>query len=211
MICRVCRTDGVREFQTIDAKRYLRCDNCEATFLDPAHWLTPGAELAHYKHHRNDVDDPCYRRFLSRLAKPLMAHIKPASRLLDYGCGPGPALAAMLGEAGHDVAIYDPYFFPDEAVLRERYDAVMCSEVAEHFHNPADEFDKLGRLVNGGGVIGLMTCFQTEDDRFARWHYRLDPTHVVFYREATLRELARLRGWSFECPAKDVAIMSVPS
>ena len=29
------------------------------------------------------------------------------------GCGPGPALAEMLREAGHTVATYDPLFAPD--------------------------------------------------------------------------------------------------
>jgi hypothetical protein len=52
-----------------------------------------------------------------------------------------------------------------------------------------------------------MTCFQTEDARFADWHYRRDPTHVVFYREATLRCVAENRGWTLEIPVKDVALM----
>ena len=40
-----------------------------------------------------------------------------------------------------------------------------------------------------------MTCFQNADDRFATWHYRRDPTHVVFYREETFAWLAAHFGW----------------
>jgi hypothetical protein len=52
-----------------------------------------------------------------------------------------------------------------------------------------------------------MTCFQTEDHLFAAWHYRRDPTHVVFYRETTLHHIAGQRDWIYESPAKDVALM----
>ncbi|HEY9118189.1 MAG TPA: 2-polyprenyl-3-methyl-5-hydroxy-6-metoxy-1,4-benzoquinol methylase, partial [Marinobacter sp.] len=47
---------------------------------------------------------------------------------------------------------------------------------------------------------------QTDDERFANWHYRRDPTHIVFYRQATMAWLARVHGWVLEIPAKDVAI-----
>ena len=63
------------------------------------------------------MNDAGYRRFLSKLADPLMARLAPGARGLDYGCGPGPALAAMLREAGHEVALYDPFFAPDPAPL----------------------------------------------------------------------------------------------
>lgn len=198
-------------FQRIDDRDYWRCDRCEATWLDPAHHLTPEAEHAHYLHHENEVDDPGYRAFLSRLATPLLQRLPPARSGLDYGCGPGPALAAMLREAGHRMAVYDPFFAPDETALAGPYDFVSCTEVAEHFHAPADEFDRLGALVRPGGWLGVMTCFQSGDDRFRDWHYRKDPTHVVFYREATFSRIAADRGWSCDCPAKDVVLMQLTS
>ncbi|HEX2255546.1 MAG TPA: class I SAM-dependent methyltransferase [Afifellaceae bacterium] len=129
---------------------------------------------------------------------------------LDYGCGPGPALAAMLREAGHRMAVYDPCFRPDRAPLRQTYDFITCTEAAEHFHRPADEFDRLDGLLRPGGWLALMTCFQTDDARFAGWHYRRDPTHVVFYREETLHRIVAERGWTCEIPAKDIALMRKP-
>ncbi len=208
--CTVCRAPGVRDFMSIAGRAYWRCDTCLATVLDPSHWLMPTAELAHYRTHQNDPADPRYRAFLSRFAAPFLSRLAPASLILDYGCGPGPALAAMLAVAGHTTRLYDPYFHPDASALATHYDAIACTETAEHFHAPADEFDRLGALLRPGGLIGIMTSFQTDDDRFAAWHYRADPTHVVFYRAETLRHVASQRGWSFESPVKDIALMRRP-
>ena len=208
--CLVCGASDPREFLRIDAKTYWRCETCEATMLDPEDRLNPRDEYAHYLHHENDPSDAGYRKFLSKLADPLLDKLRESAKGLDYGCGPGPALAAMLRDAGHEVALYDPFFAPDTAPLAGTYDFVVCTEVAEHFHNPREEFDRLGAMLKSGGWLAIMTCFQTDDERFARWHYRLDPTHVVFYRENTLRFIADQRGWSCEIPTKDVALMRKP-
>lgn len=210
-VCPVCRARDTRAFLTVGGRDYWRCPRCEATFLSPAQRPTPDEEHANYLTHMNAVDDPRYRHFLSRLAEPLCARLAPGARVLDYGCGPGPALAAMLAEAGHDVSVFDPFFAPDPAPLNRRYDAITCTETAEHFHDPAGEFDRLGALLRPGGWLAVMTCFQTDDARFATWHYRADPTHVVFYRAATLAHVAAAHGWHFESPAKDIALMRVPS
>ncbi|WP_163269255.1 class I SAM-dependent methyltransferase [Chelativorans alearense] len=208
--CPVCRAPAPRPFLSLEGRDYWRCAICEARFLDPRYYPSREAERAHYLHHENRPDDPQYRRFLSKIADPLMERLEPGARGLDYGCGPGPALAAMLKEAGHPMALYDPFFHPDPAVLNWVYDFVTCTETAEHFHHPAEEFDRLGGLLRPGGWLAIMTCFQTEDERFADWRYRRDPTHVVFYREATMRFIAGSRGWACEVPAKDVALMRKP-
>lgn len=208
--CTVCRATGAQPFRSVDGRGYWRCETCAARFLDPRQLPSRDAEYAHYLHHENHPDDPGYRRFLSKLAVPLLARLPSALRGLDYGCGPGPALAAMLGEAGHEVALYDPFFQPDPKPLEETYDFVTCTETAEHFHRPAEEFARLMSLVRPGGWLAIMTSFQTDDARFQDWHYRRDPTHVVFYREETLRHLAAARGWHCEVPVKDVALMQRP-
>ncbi|TCM87112.1 class I SAM-dependent methyltransferase [Rhodovulum steppense] len=207
--CPVCAAAGA-PFLSIEGRDYFRCPACDVRYLHPAQRPGREAEQAHYLCHENHPDDPGYRRFLSRLADPLIARLAPGASGLDYGCGPGPALAAMLCEAGHRVALYDPFFAPDPAPLAATYDFVTCTEVAEHFHRPAQEFDRLRALVRPGGWLALMTCFQTEDARFAAWHYRKDPTHVVFYREETFRRLAATWGWACEVPVKDVALLRRP-
>lgn len=207
MTCPVCRAARPRAFMEVEGRGYWRCDVCEATFLDPGQRPTSDEEFSHYRHHENDPDDPRYRRFLAKLADPLLEKLQPGMTGLDYGCGPGPALAAILNEAGIEMALYDPYFYPGRDALQRCYDVITLSEVAEHLFDPAAEFERLGRLLKPGGWLGVMTCFQTEDACFADWHYRRDPTHVVFYRPLTLQVIAEQRGWSCEIPRKDVALL----
>lgn len=195
---------------TVAARHYHKCPTCLARFLDPAQFPSAEQERAQYLTHENAVEDPGYRRFLSKLAGPLLARLAPAAQGLDYGCGPGPALAAMLSEAGHHVALYDPFFAPDPAPLAQVYDFVTCTEAAEHFHRPAAEFARLRGLVRPGGWLAVMTCFQTDDARFAGWQYRADPTHIVFYRAETFRHLAQGWGWQCEIPVKNVALLQRP-
>lgn len=209
--CPVCRTGETEAFVSVHGRDYRRCPVCEARFLVPSQRPTLAQEYAYYIQHENDSHDPGYRKFLFKLAGPLMARLGRPSRGLDYGCGPGPALAAMLREAGHAVALYDPFFHPDPAPLNCTYDFLTCTEAVEHFHEPAAEFDRLRALVRPGGWLALMTCFQNDDARFADWHYRRDPTHVVFYREATFHWLAARWGWPCGVPVKDVVLMQRPT
>jgi len=209
-VCPVCRGAETEVFAQVAGRVYRRCATCSARYLEPAYRPTPDAERAEYLLHRNDPCDAGYRAFLARLADPLLARLPDRAEGLDYGCGPGPALAAMLAEAGHRIALYDPFFAPDPAPLARTYDFVACTEVAEHFHAPAAEFSLLRGLLRPGGWLAVMTCFQTDDARFASWHYRADPTHVVFYREVTFRHLAAVWGMAIEVPRKDVVLLQMP-
>lgn len=96
-------------------------------------------------------------------------------------------------------------------MLERRYDFVTCSETAEHFHDPAAEFRRFDALLKPGGWLGLMTGMLLEGIDFDAWHYRRDPTHVVFYQRATMRYLAQLYGWRCEFPSQDVALMRQPA
>lgn len=210
MHCPVCEGQEGRPFQVVGARAYGRCGRCEATFLLPEHLPTPETERAEYALHQNTADDAGYRAFLQQLATPLLQRLAPASSGLDFGCGPGPVLAGLLREAGHTVALHDPFFHPDPGALRARYDFVTCSEVVEHFHQPAAEFRRLNDLLKPGGWLAVMTRWQTDDARFGQWHYRRDPTHVVFYRLATFEHLARVHGWRCEVPVANVVLLHKP-
>lgn len=208
--CTVCGARPLAFLVTAGGADYWRCQQCEATLMDPANWPDRQTEKAVYDLHDNDPADPGYRRFLGRLLEPLLAQLPESADGLDFGCGPGPALAQMLSARGHRTALYDPLYFPDTGVLSRRYDFVTATEVLEHLHNPAATLTVLDTLVKPGGWLAVMTCFQTDDARFANWHYRRDPTHVVFYRRSTLAWIAKHRGWSLTVPVKDVALFHKP-
>jgi len=206
--CPVCRSADTFHFQSVRGRDYYRCGKCEATFLSPAQLPTPQEELAQYETHENDVEDPGYREFLARLAGPLLSKLPAAATGLDFGCGPAPALAHTLRDAGHTVHCYDPFYAPDTDALTGSYDFITATEVVEHLHDPAATFELLDSLLRPVGILGVMTEFLTDDSRFAGWHYRRDITHVVFYSEHTLRYIGGRFGWRVEIPRKNVAIFS---
>lgn len=178
--------------------------------VPPTDRPTATEERARYESHENDPADPDYRAFLDRLAAPLMERLPPAAEGLDYGAGPGPALARMLEEAGHSMAIYDPFFAPDPAALNYTYDFVACTETAEHFHAPGEEFSRLDALLRPGGWLGLMTEVLDASQSFETWWYARDPTHVCFYAPPTLRWIADHFGWDMERPHRNVALFHKP-
>lgn len=209
--CSVCQDAALRLLDVVSDVPYWRCGRCEATLMGPEHWLDRDAERQIYDLHDNNPEDAGYQRFLAKLVDPILNRAPDEAHGLDFGCGPGPALAKMLAAKGMEVSLYDPFYAPNPETLARRYDFITCTEVIEHLHEPRKVFQQLDQLLKPGGWLGVMTCFQTDDARFANWHYRRDPTHVVFYRETTLQWLAREMGWALEIPTKDVALFHKPA
>ena len=205
--CPLCAGHATTAFCSVQERHYWRCDDCALRFLQADQLPAPDEELAHYRLHNNDVNDAGYRGFLARLAEPLLQLLPPAQRGLDYGCGPGPALAQMLRAAGHDVAVFDPLFANEPELLQQQYDFITCTETVEHFHHPVTEFQRLIDMLNPGGWLALMTTLQDNDKHFADWHYRRDPTHVCFYRQETMRWLADAFDLSMRQPSRNVILL----
>jgi len=207
MLCNICGSEAVKSFLTSDQKTYWSCSCCGGKFLDKDFLLNSNDEKERYLEHNNEINDPEYRSFLSKLVIPLKEKILPSSKGLDFGCGHGPALADMLKKDGFEVLLYDPFFYPDTNVLSQQYDFITCTETAEHFYDPFKEFNTLNNLLKPGGWLGIMTCFLTTDDMFENWYYRRDPTHVTFYAEKTFQVIASQRNWICEVQSKDIALL----
>ncbi|MEH6491018.1 MAG: class I SAM-dependent methyltransferase [Halopseudomonas sp.] len=174
----------------------------------PGAWhLSPAAERAEYDRHENDPQDEGYRRFLSRLATPLLQQLPAASRGLDFGCGPGPALAAMLREAGHTVALHDIHYQPNPAALNDRWDFITATEVVEHLAQPLLVLDQLWACLQPGGWLGLMTKRVRDQDAFKRWHYINDPTHICFFSERSFAWLATRWNAELQLIGSDVVLL----
>lgn len=143
--------------------------------------------------HKNDPQDLKYREFLRPAFDVVVSQEPVGSRGLDYGSGPGSALAAMLAEAQYQVRLYDPFFHPKAepeaeptVVFGERkYDFIVCTEAAEHFHEPKNELQRMHSLLKPGGLLVMMTLLCKSSENFGQWYYTVDPTHVVFYSETT--------------------------
>lgn len=208
--CPLCRGRDVTHYFEDARRPYLQCGNCRLVFVPPAWRLDRAAERAEYDLHRNDVHDPGYRRFLSRVFEPLCERLCPGARGLDFGCGPGPALAHMLREAGFEVALYDSFYAPQAAVLERDYDFICATEVVEHLHRPGEELERLWSRLRPGGWLAVMTKLARDVQAFSRWHYKNDATHVCFFSEATWRWWAAAHGTVAEFAGADVILLQKP-
>jgi hypothetical protein len=191
MKCPLCRSEDVHDFSRDKRRDYYQCGVCSLVFVPPSQFPSPEEEKKRYDLHRNSPADPGYRAFLNRLFVPLEQGLSPGSRGLDFGSGPVPALAVMFREAGHSMALYDPFYEPDQAVLQGCYDFITATEVVEHLHDPEKELDRLWTCLKQGGMLGIMTHLAVERDQFPQWHYKNDLTHVCFFSRATFSRLAR--------------------
>lgn len=208
--CPLCGGDTAPWFAD-STRDYLRCGHCGFVHVPAAQRLSLQAERAYYLTHRNAVDDPGYRAWLSRLATPLLERLQPPASGLDFGCGAEPALAAMLAEAGFEMTLYDPQFAPDASVFTCEWDFVTATEVLEHLHNPAAELERLWSLLRPGGWLAVMTRRVPALAEFERWHYRRDPTHIGFFAEQSFAWLAARWQAGLELLGDDVALLRKPT
>lgn len=210
-LCPLCSSRAITPFYQDKIREYLSCQLCKLVFVPSHLHLDETAEKALYDLHENHIDDPGYLKFLSRLATPLLARLPAHAYGLDFGCGPGPLLAKMLQEQGHQVSLYDPFFADHPDLLQQRYDFVTCTEVVEHFRQPQQAFKCLFALLNPHGLLGIMTKLVIDVNAFSRWHYKNDPTHICFFSEETMHWLAINYQCHVELIGKDVCIFQAPA
>ena len=204
--CPLCQSESY--FFHEDTKRsYLRCRQCTLIFVSPEFLPTREEEKAQYDLHENNPSDKGYRNFLNRLVKPLTERLSPKSSGLDFGCGPGPTLSAMMQEAGHKMSLYDPIYYPNDNLLTESYDFITATEVFEHLHEPAKDLKILFNALNPDCWLGIMTKRTRDKESFSQWHYIQDPTHVCFWSEATFHWLANQWQAVVEFSAADVVLI----
>lgn len=190
MNCPLCHSHSVAAYSRDRRRAYLQCQECRLVFVEKRFHLSPQREKAEYDLHQNDPGDSDYRRFLNRLAEPLLLHLQPASCGLDFGCGPGPTLSVMLEEAGHRVALFDIFYAADPMVWQQDYDFITATEVVEHLADPCGELARLWRHLRRGGILAIMTKLVRSPEAFARWHYKNDPTHISFFSRHSFEWLA---------------------
>lgn len=188
---------------------YRRCDDCLLVFVPSGQHLSLADEKAIYDLHENDPNDIDYRQFLSRLSIPLTERLDNNTCGIDYGCGPGPALAAMLNEQGFNMEVFDPIYANQTNLLNRQYDFITCTEVVEHFRNPHAEFERLFAMLSRNGWLGIMTKQVIDTQGFATWHYKNDPTHISFFSKQTFQWLAEKYQCRVEFLHKDVVIFQV--
>lgn len=205
--CPLCTHTHTAVYSQDSQRRYLQCQQCLLVFVAPEFHLTAEQEQQYYLLHNNDLQDDGYRQFLNKLAIPVLEALGTGSKHgLDFGCGPGPLLAKIFSEAGHQMQVWDPFFANRPEVLQRQYDFISCTEAIEHFANPAVEWNLWLQLLNAGGLLAIMTKCYPPASEFSNWYYKRDPTHISFFSQHTFKWLAEQNQLEFAFPANDVVI-----
>ena len=190
--CPLCSAPGEPFFED----SWLACPGCLGLFRPASDFPAPAEEKARYEEHENDPKDARYQAFVSPITDRVLLHQVPEERGLDFGSGTGPVITEVLQHNGFDIEPYDPFFCNRPELLDRHYAYIACCEVIEHFHDPAEEFDRLNGLLEPGGRLYCMTALFDKGIDFRNWHYRRDATHVFIYRRETMDWIAAKFGFS---------------
>jgi SAM-dependent methyltransferase len=207
--CRLCGSSEARPL-VLGGLAYADCPGCRYLGLDRRHFPERSAEEARYRLHRNDPKDRGYREYLEAFVDVAIAgRTRAGGAVLDFGSGPRPVLASILLERGYDVGAYDPFFAPSKAWRRKAWECIAVHEVAEHFRAPRLSFSILARGLAPGGIIALRTRFAPErEEDLEAWWYRRDPTHLGFFRPASIERIGRELGLDVELLAPpDIGVL----
>lgn len=208
--CPLCHSPKTSEYFENKRRRFLQCQNCDLVFVPSRFHVTQAEERRIYDLHENDCNDQGYRRFLSRLSIPLIERLSPNQKGLDFGCGPGPALAQMLEEEGHQMSLFDLYYHNAPKVLENSYDFICATEVIEHLKQPGIELENLVHMLHPNGILALMTKLVINREAFAKWHYIQDPTHICFFSRKTFLFLADRLDCHLQFIDRDVIFLQRP-
>lgn len=206
--CPLCLSDQTNVHAKDKHRSYCHCSHCELVFVPGCFHLCADDEKAIYDQHENHPEDEGYQKFLSRLMTPLLAHLRPSAKGLDFGCGPGPTLSLMLKQRGFDMGVFDPFYANHPEALARQYDFITTTEVVEHLSQPAAVFEQLFNMLRPEGVLGIMTKTIPSLDNFSDWHYTRDPTHITFYAQESFRYLAKQYQYQVEFAGSDVILMT---
>ena len=207
MHCPLCSSDQTQPYHRDQRREYWQCSICLLVFVPAKQHLNELEEKAEYDLHQNFPDDSGYRKFLSRLFLPMQEKQPPPALGLDFGCGPGPALAQMFKEHGYTMHVFDKFYANDSGVLSKQYDFITCTEVVEHLSAPGEILDRLFTILKPGGWLGIMTKLVLDQAAFSRWHYKNDLTHICFYSRDTFEWLAHRWRCSIEFIGNDVILL----
>lgn len=193
--CPLCKSEA-EVFYDDHKSRFYLCNNCKAVYRDPEQLPGLDHEKERYTLHQNSLEDQGYLRFLSPLIQTVKNMTAKNKSGLDFGCGHSPVISELLKKEGYQVDNFDPIFYPELEIVKDRYDFIICSEVIEHFHNPGVEFLKLYEALTAEGKLFCSTCLYSEQVDFASWYYKNDFTHVFFYQAETLEFIREKFGFS---------------
>ena len=192
--CNICQTP-TDEFENEDIL-YYHCKGCEYIFKSPIYYSDFDTQKERYNLHQNSDESDGYIAYFQRFLDFVLPFVgtSKCNNALDFGCGVSSLLSKMLTQNGIECSYYDPIYHPNN-YKNQKYQLIVSTEVFEHLHNPDETFGELLALLDDGGYLAIQTEFHPNGiDKFKKWYYHKDPTHIVFFTPKSFEVLASLFG-----------------
>lgn len=201
MICPLCNTES-KFYARGENRQYQLCDHCGLIFVSPEYHIPVSSEVARYREHENSLDNEGYVAMFMEKVNLIRKHCPKIKTALDFGCGFEPVLKTLLEKEEISTRIYDSHFFPDFPT-NETFDLVISTETFEHFKCPMRDIQLATNCVSPSGFLAVMTRFYPLENgnpcenKFSKWYYKRDPTHIAFYSSKTFQWIAEKMGFEF--------------
>ena len=192
MNCHICNKEAKSFIDEKTNIKYYQCNACEYIFKSPECYKDFSVQKERYNLHENDENDAGYQAYFKRFLDFTLPLVGQPETALDFGCGRSTLLASLLEREGISCDYFDPIYHPDTIIDSKKYHLIVSTEVFEHLHQPREVFKTLLERLEVGGYLALQTQFHPKDsERFKKWYYHQDPTHIVFFTAHTFRILCK--------------------
>jgi len=198
MNCPLCQ-NSAELFTTGENREYQLCDFCGLIFVPPQFHIEIESEIKRYQEHENSLDNEGYVAMFMKKVSLIKKHCPQIKNALDFGCGYEPVLKILLEREGLKTEAYDSIFFPGLPKSKS-FDLVISTETFEHLKNPFQDIKWATNHVAPSGFLAVMTHFypleegKPSEEKFSKWYYKRDPTHIVFYSSKSFHWIADKMG-----------------
>ena len=191
-ICKICQDSTTAITDTKTQKIYHKCLSCEYIHLDDKFYIDESTEKKHYDKHHNNFESLGYVKMFDDLIDDFVEpYIDDISEALDFGCGEGEVLPILLERRNIKCDRYDLFYFPEKVYKDKEYGLITSTEVFEHLSEPIEMLKELLSHVKENGFLLLMSAFHpNNDEKFLKWWYIRDITHIGFFNIKTFEYIA---------------------
>jgi len=190
MNCKVCGSGDIAFYARNNKREFLRCSRCELVFVPEQFFLTTGQERERYDLHDNSIENKGYKEFLEKIATVISEHFPSDCSILDFGSGANAVLGSILDKKGFLCDSYDPLYNIQCFDNVKSYDVIVICEVIEHLRLLQDDLAFINKRLKRNGAVILRTQLYPESEKFLKWWYIQDLTHINFFSPVTIEFVA---------------------
>lgn len=198
MICKLCESYGVEEFCKDKNRTYYRCSDCELIFVPEIYYLDIANEKARYDLHNNSIYNEGYVKYLTEVIEVGKAIIRRNESILDFGAGKEAVLTTIFKKHGYNCTAYDPLYNHSDQVENRSFGLLIACEVVEHIRCIQKEIIFMNKLLKPISKVLIRTQLYPSPDKFLKWWYIQDLTHINLFTTKTIIKLADLLGCTLD-------------